>query len=178
MKRKKVMRDIGIFLLIMAGGMLGREGFPADLKVGTVDIQKAINECVAGKEARKVLSQEIEQFERLIAEKQKELQELQNSLEKQGILLTPDARKTKEMDLQTKIRDFQRWEEDRRNEISQKRLDMEKTVSIGLLKVIQKMGTDEDYTLILEKNETIVLFASQAMDMTDRVIKAYDAQKK
>ena len=82
------------------------------------------------------------------------------------------------MDLQTKFRGFQRWEEDRRNEISQKRLDMEKTISIGLLKVIQKIGDDEGYTLVLEKNETIVLFSSQAMDMTDRVIKAFDAQKK
>ncbi len=178
MNRKKIMRGIGIFLFIMVGGILGREGYPAELKVGTVDIQKAINECVAGREAKRALSHEIEQFERLTAEKRKGLQELQDSLEKQGIMLTPDARKTKEMDLQTKLRDFQRWEEDRRNEISQKRLDMEKTISIDLLKVIQKIGADEGYTLILEKNETIVLFSSQAMDMTDRVIKGYDAQKK
>jgi outer membrane protein len=178
MNRKRVMRSIGIFLLIMAGGILGREGYPAEFKVGTVDIQKAINECVGGREAKRALSQEIEQFERLTAEKQKELQDLQESFEKQGIMLTPDARITKEMDLQTKFRGFQRWEEDRRNEISQKRLDMEKTISIGLLKVIQKIATDESYTLVLEKNETILLFSSQAMDMTDRVIKAHDAQKK
>ena len=177
MNRKRVMRGIGIFLLIMAGGILGREGYPAEFKVGTVDIQKAINECVAGREAKRALSQEIEQFERLTGEKQKELQDLQDSLEKQD-LLTPDARRTKEMDLQTKFRGFQRWEEDRRNEITQKRLDTEKTISIGLLKVIQKIGADEGYTLVLEKNETIVLFSSEALDMTDRVIKAYDAEKK
>jgi outer membrane protein len=178
MNRKRVMRSIGIFLLIVVGGILGREGYTAEFKVGTVDIQRAINECVGGKEAKRALSQEIEQFERLAAEKQKELQDLQESFEKQGIMLTPDARRMKEMDLQTKLRGFQRWEEDRRNEISQKRLDMEKTISIGLLKVIQKIATDESYTLVLEKNETILLFSSQAMDMTDRVIKAHDAQKK
>jgi Skp family chaperone for outer membrane proteins len=44
--------------------------------------------------------------------------------------------------------------------------------------VIQKVGADEGYTLILDKNENIVLFASKAIDVTDRVIKAYDAQKK
>jgi outer membrane protein len=177
MNRKRVRRSIGIFLLIMAGGILGREGYPAEIKVATVDIQKAINECVAGREAKRALSQEIEQFERLTGEKQKELQDLQDFLEKQ-VMLTPDARRTKEMDLQTKFRGFQRWEEDRRNEITQKRLDTEKTISIGLLKVIQKIGADEGYTLVLEKNETIVLFSSEALDMTDRVIKAYDAEKK
>jgi outer membrane protein len=178
MNGKRVMRGIGLFLLIMAGGVLGREGYPAELKVGTVDIQKAINECVAGREAKRALSQEIEQFERLTSEKQKGLQDMQDSLEKQGIMLTPDARKSREMDLQTKIRDFKRWEEDRRNEISQKRLDMEKTISVDLLKVIQKIGADEGYTFILEKNETIVLFSSQSLDITDRVTKSYDARKK
>jgi hypothetical protein len=49
---------------------------------------------------------------------------------------------------------------------------------IGLLKVVQRLGGDEGYTLILEKNENIVLFASKSIDLTDRVIKAYDAQMK
>jgi Skp family chaperone for outer membrane proteins len=30
----------------------------------------------------------------------------------------------------------------------------------------------------LEKNEMIVLFASKSIDLTDRVIKIFDAQKK
>jgi Skp family chaperone for outer membrane proteins len=44
--------------------------------------------------------------------------------------------------------------------------------------VIQKLGADEGYTLILEKNEAIVLYASKVIDLTDRVIKLYDTQKK
>jgi len=44
--------------------------------------------------------------------------------------------------------------------------------------VIQKVGADEGYTFILEKNENIVLYISKTIDITDRVIKAYDAQKK
>jgi Skp family chaperone for outer membrane proteins len=49
---------------------------------------------------------------------------------------------------------------------------------MGLQKVIKKLGEEEGYTLILMKNENFVLFASKAIDITDRVIKAYDAQKK
>jgi Skp family chaperone for outer membrane proteins len=44
--------------------------------------------------------------------------------------------------------------------------------------VIQKIGADEGYTVILEKNESIVLYVAKSIDITDRVIKAYDAQKK
>lgn len=57
-------------------------------------------------------------------------------------------------------------------------MEMERTLFISLQKVIQKFGADEGYTLILEKNENIVLFASKPIDITDLVIKAHDAQKK
>ena len=93
-------------------------------------------------------------------------------------MLTPDARANKEKEYQSKLREFQRWGEDSQNELNQKRTEMERNISIGLVKVIQKIGAEDGYTLILDKNENIVLFASKAIDVTDRVIKAYDAQKK
>ncbi len=49
---------------------------------------------------------------------------------------------------------------------------------MSLQKVIQKLGADEGYTVILEKNEAIVLYTSKAIDITDRVIKLFDTQKK
>jgi outer membrane protein len=93
-------------------------------------------------------------------------------------MLTPDARATKEREFQNKSREFQRWGEDTQNELNQKRQEMERNISTALIKVIQKIGADEGYTLILEKNENIVLFASKTIDITDRAIKAFDAQKK
>ena len=87
-------------------------------------------------------------------------------------------RAEREKEYQTKLRDSQRWGEDSQNEVNQKRMEMERNIYIGLQKVIQKVGTDEGYTLILEKNENIVLFNSKSIDITDQVIKAYDAQKK
>lgn len=170
---KGLLAVIGIVLVGFIG--LARA---TDLKIAYVDIQKAVNESNAGKDAKKAITKEVEKFQRQIADKQKELQTLKESLEKQAPMLTPDARATREKEYQNKLREFQRWGEDNQNEINQKRVEMERNISIALIKVIQKVGTDEGYTLILEKNENIVLFASKAIDITDRVIKAYDAQKK
>jgi outer membrane protein len=164
---------IGMVLLGWFGSALA-----ADMKIAYVDIQKAVNECNAGKEAKKAITKEVEKFQRLIADKQRELQTMKESLEKQAPMLTPDARATREKDYQNKLREFQRWGEDTQNEINQKRMEMERNISMGFQKVIQKVGADDGYTLILEKNETIVLYVSKAIDITDRVIKAYDAQKK
>ena len=169
---------IRIFVFVTIGGFLTGKGYSADIKIGCVDMQKAVNECNAGKEAKQALIKETEKFQGLIGEKQKELQEMKESLEKQGLMLNPEARATREKELQTKFRDFQRWGEDSQNEINQKRVDMEKVISMGLQKVVQKIGADESYTLVLLNNENVVLFASKSIDLTDRVIKAFDAQKK
>ena len=173
---KNLRKFIGI--LVLAGGLFTGTVYSADIKVGSVDIQKAVNECNAGKEAQKALIKEAEKFQGLIAEKQKELQGMKESLEKQGLMLNPEARAGREKELQTNLRDFQRWGEDVQNELNQKRTEMEKNIFIGLQKVIQKLGAEEGYTVILEKNENIVLFTSKSTDITDLVIKVYDAQKK
>ena len=170
---KKLSVVIGMILLGWFGSV-----WAADLKIAYVDIQKAVNESNAGKDAKKLITKDVEKFQGQIADKQKILQTMKESLEKQAPMLNPDARATREKEYQNKLREFQRWGEDTQNEINQKRMEMERNISIGLQKVIQKVGADEGYTLILEKNESIVLFVSKALDITDRVLKAYDAQKK
>jgi len=171
---------VGVFLLVVLGGLHTEAVYSQsiNIKIGSVDIQKAVNECSAGKEAKKALTQEVEKFQRLIAEKQKELQDMKESLEKRGPMLNPEARAAKEKELQSRLRDFQRWGEDNQNEVKAKGMEIERNLAVGLQKVIQKMGADEGYTLVLEKNENIVLYASKSIDLTDRVIKAFDVQKK
>ena len=175
MKQKILRISTGIVLLI--GWWFGSV-FAAELKIGCVDIQRSVNNCNAGKEAKNTIIKEVEKFQRLTVEKQKELQTLKESLDKQNPLLKPEARATKEKEFQNKLREFQRWGEDNQNEINQKRMELERNIATGLLKDIQKIGAEEGFNLILEKNETIVLFTSKSIDLTDRVIKVYDLQKK
>jgi outer membrane protein len=171
---KRIGMVIGMMIL---SGWLGSV-WAADFKIAYVDIQRAVNECNAGKDAKKAITKEVEKFQRQIADKQKELQTMKESLEKQAPMLNPDARANREKEYQNKLREFQRWGEDTQNEINQKRTEMERNISIGLQKVIQKVGADEGYTFILEKNENVVLYISKTIDITDRMIKAHDAQKK
>ena len=165
-------------MVILIGGWFIGSVWSAELKVGCVDIQKAMNECQAGIEAKKAITKEMEKLQKLFGDRQKELQAMKESLDKQAPMLKPDARAAKEKEFQTKVRDYQRWLEDNQKEIQQKGLEMERTIAQGFQQVIKKIGEEEGYTFVLEKNENIVLFSSKAIDITDRVIKAFDAQKK
>jgi outer membrane protein len=164
-------------ILLFMGGWFG-SALADELKIGIVDLQRALNECQAGKDAKKADIKEVEKNQRQFAEKQQELQAMKDNLDKQAPMLTPEARSAKERELQIKARDFQRWQEDVQAEINQKRMDLMQTVQLGLRKVIKKLAEDEGYTIVLEKNENIVLFAVKAVEFTDRVVKLADAPKK
>jgi outer membrane protein len=174
MGRKKFLMVIGTIIL---GGWFGSV-WAAELKIGFVDVQRAVNECQAAVEATKALTKEAERLQRVYEEKQKELRTMKESFEKQSLMLTSEARVNKEKELQSKLKEFQRWQEDTQNEMNQKRIEMERNIVMGLQKVIQKIGADEGFTFVLVKNENILLYASKSLDLTDRVIKAFDAQKK
>jgi len=176
MNKKKIAIMMGILLLIESGFTLSMAF--GELKVGCVDIQRAMNECHAGIEAKKAIGKEMEKLQKLFGERQKELQAMKESFDKQALMMKPEARAAKEKEFQTKVRDYQRWLEDNQKEIQQKGREMELTILQGVQKVVKKIGEEEGYTLVLEKNENIVLYSSKAIDFTDRVIKGYDAQKK
>ena len=177
---RKIIQRLGIVLgsFMVVGWLLALPGWCAEVKIGAVDIQKAVNECQAGKEAKKNLLGEAEKLQKMAGDRQKELQGMKESLEKQAPMLTQEARASKEKEFQNKGREFQRWVEDSQNELNQKRVETERKVAQELFKVVQKIGAEEGYTVILERNENIVLFTTNAIDLTERVIKASDSQKK
>lgn len=163
-----------LFAVLLSAGGLGAE----DLKIGYVDARKAMNECKAGKKAKDNITAEIERIQSQIMSRQNELDTLKESISRQATVLTDSAKSAKEREYQQKQREYQRWADEIQVDIKQKRDELETNISRDLQKVIQKIGEDDGYTIILEKNEKIVLFASKAIDLTDRVIKGLDALSK
>ncbi len=162
-----------VFVILLTSGGVGAE----DLKFGYVDARKAMNECKSGKKAKDTIAMEIEKIQNQIMTRQNELDTLKESIARQATVLTEDAKSAKEREYQQKAREYQRWADEIQVDIKQKRDELETVISRDLQKVIQKIGEDEGYTIILEKNEKIVLFVSKAIDLTDRVIKGIDALK-
>lgn len=170
----KVIILCGVFALLVSGAM----AYAAELRIGYVDIQRALNESEAGKKAKVVMESEYQKFQTEIAQRRKEIQDFQETLQKQGMMLSEKARKEKEKDYQNKVKDFKRWGEDRQGELKQKEIELTKAALQGLGTVVKKLGEEEKFTLILEKNEAIVLYASGTIDLTDRVIKLFNSTNK
>ncbi len=146
----------------------------AEVKIGCVDIQRALNESNAGKAAKVVMEAEYKKFQSEIAQRQQELQALQETLQRQGLMLSEKGRQEKEREYQDKVKDYKRWGEDRQGELKRKERELTKATLTGLREVVKKLGDQEKFTLILETNETIILHFSASLDLTDRVIEMFN----
>lgn len=175
-KVKKMNRILGIVLVSLILSVV--PALSADVKVGYVDLQKALNQSEAGKAAKERITKTVRDYEGTVETRQKELRKLKEELEKQALVLSEDARSTRERDYQQKLRDFQRFTKDIQDELQQKDAEFTQRILKELIQVIEEMGQKEGFTIILEKTESSILYAGSNIDITDRVIKTYDARHK
>lgn len=150
----------------------------AEVKLGYIDLQKALNNCEAGKAAKDKIGVKVKEYETVIDQRQKELKKLKDDIEKQALLLSEEARGAKERDYQQKLKDFQRFTKDIQEELQQRDADFTKSILDDMTKIIAEVGAKDGYTIILEKTESAVLYADDGVDLTDKIIKAYDASRK
>lgn len=148
----------------------------SDYKLAFVDLQKALNLSKAGQDAKEKFAKEVEEAEEKLALKQEELKRLKEVLEKQSALLTEETLKEKERDYQAKLRDFKRLYEDSQNELKLQDNEAVKAILEELVTVTQTYGQEKGFTFIFEKSESALLFADEAMDVTEAIIKIYDQQ--
>jgi len=148
----------------------------SEYKLAFVDLQKALNLCKAGQDAKEKFGKEVEKAEAQLSLKQEELQKLKESLEKQSAMLNEETFKKKEKDYQAKLRDFKRLYEESQDELKAQDNDAVKEILAELVKVTQKYGKEKGYTLIFEKSESALLYADENLELTEAIIKIYDTQ--
>ncbi len=170
MKKMMVLASILSFLLFTSAAVA------AEMKIGYVDLQKALNMSSSGKAAKEKMKAKFKDYDADVQKKQDELKKLKDDLEKQAMLLSAEARAAKERDYQQKVKDYQRMTKDIQEELQQADQDYTRKILEEIFKVVQSLGKQEGYTLVLEKTESSILYASDAIDLTDRVIQTYDKQ--
>ena len=168
---RKICLGIVIFLILF--GVEPTFG-ASDYKLAYVDLQKALNLCKAGQDAKEKFAKEVEEAEGKLALKQEELKKLQEILEKQSAMLTEETLKEKEKDYQAKLRDFKRLYEDSQNELKLQDNEAVKAILEELVIITQEYGKEKGFTFIFEKSESALLFADEARDVTEAILKIYD----
>jgi outer membrane protein len=146
------------------------------IKFGSIDVQKVLNESETGKKAKSDLETLIKTRQSNIDEKGKAIEKLKTDVEKQASVLSSEARKNKEDELEKLLREYQRIVQDSQAEIKKKEGEFTDTILREIRELIEKIGEEEWYTLVIERG--MVLYSNKGIDITDSVLKKYDELKK
>lgn len=169
-----------IFLVGICVAALGivRIASAADaLKIGYVDLRVALNESEAGKKAKAELESLIKAKQGAIEDKGRGIERLKGELEKQASVLSAEAKKAKEEEMDRLMRDYQRLVQDSQAEVKKKENELTGTILKELREIIDRIGQEGGYSLILENVEGIILYSRKDLDITEKVIKMYNESK-
>ena len=155
---RRIYMSVVLSVLCLPAFVLVQE--PADLddiKVGYVDLQTALNESQAGKKAKETFKAQMSRMEKKLERRKKQIDQLTADLEKKALL-----------------RDFKRLYEDSKQELELKDKELTSRIVAELRQIVYDLGEQGNYTVILEGNNTVVLFGAKAIDLTKNVISSYD----
>jgi outer membrane protein len=161
---------------MLLGGHVTRSD-AAGSRIGYVDVQRVIVRSVAGVAAREQLEKDKVAMQKDVDNRKVEVDKLREEMEKKGLVLSAESRREKEETLQRKVRDLRRLAEDLEKELQKKEQAATQKILQELTGIIEKMGKERGFLLIVERRSGGVIYGDPEGDVTDEVIKLYDQEK-
>lgn len=149
----------------------------AQNKVGTINIQQAIVSTKDGQKAAAELQTRFEPRRKDIEKANAAVQALQEQYKKLGTVGSDDAKRKLQAEIELKSKSLQRDSEDAQAEFDQEQQKVLNELGGRIMQVINKYATDNGFSMILDISspQTPVIWASNTLDITNEVIKLYDA---
>jgi outer membrane protein len=175
-----------VVLVAAAAGLGGAAAFaqapapaPATaggMRIGFVDVQRVLARSAAGVAAREQLEREKAVMQKEVDGRRVEIDRLRDELEKKGPLMTSDARRDREEQLERKRRDATRMMDDFQRELAKKEQALAQKVLQEVSVVVDRVGKQRAYFMIVERRGAGVLYFSPDADLTEEIIRAYDQE--
>ncbi len=164
--RNRLMAAVTLLALIAAAPAR------ADIKLAYVDVQRALNECEAGKSAKGEFRNKVQAVEQKLQNQQNEVAQLKDELEKKGMLMKPEQRQNLQDEYVTKAKNFERNFKDTKDDLERRDQEITGKIIHDLAEVIRDVGEKSGYTMVLEKQS--ILWGAPGVDITDQVIRTYN----
>ncbi|SDL10871.1 periplasmic chaperone for outer membrane proteins Skp [Maridesulfovibrio ferrireducens] len=175
------MRKI-LFLVLVLVLAFQAHAFAGTQKIGVAAMGKLIKDSEAGQAAQKQMEKKFVSAKKKLESKQKELEALKQSLQKQSLVLSLEAKQDKELEFKRKVRDYQ----DLAQATQRKMQAEEQKVGTPVLEII-KAAVDtyakkNSFIAIFDKGSSGFLYVDETIDVTNEILlemnRAYRAGKK
>lgn len=148
----------------------------AEQKLGVVDLQRVLLESEKGKTAKQTIGKKVAELDGKLKAERDALKKMKDDIEAQSPMLKEDARAKKMRDYEDRVTRFKRMAKDGQTTVQNQDAELTRSILKDVFKVVERVGEKQGYTLILEKSESRIMFADDAINITEIVIKEYNAQ--
>jgi outer membrane protein len=159
-----------VFLIGGYSGVLARE-----IKIGVVNTERILRESAPAILAQRKIEKEFLVYDERIKKMASEIKDLQEQLEKNDKSIAIEERRTKERELANVSRQYQRAQQQMREDLSMRQNEEYSLILERVNKTIKNIAENESYDLILQLQDSV--YRSQRIDITNQVIRALAGQE-
>jgi len=143
-------------------------------KLGLVDLQRCILETVAGTRAKKDLEAAFAKGQAQLDKKTKDLQKKAEDLRAKAAMLSQDEIVKRQQELMQKDQELQQLYGQLQEDIATKEAQLTEKIYKNVAAIVKDVAAEEGLQLVLVRSQATVLYANPKLDLTNRVIVAYD----
>ncbi len=176
-KRNQNLKNFSLALVLSSLSIAFAQA-AAEVKIGTVDMQKALQSVDSGKKAKAQLEKEFNAKKKELQGEETSIRKATEEFKKQSLVMSDEARAKKQGELQERIMKFQELTSRSQMEIQQKEKELTQPLINRLKGIIADLAKKGDYSVVLEKSENSVLFSLEKDDLTSEVISNFNKQAK
>ena len=140
----------------------------AESRIGFVNSQRILNDAPQAARAKKKIEKDFEKRDQDLQRIAKQLQGMQETLDKNAVTMAESERRTKEREFADLNRDFQRKQREFREDMSQRQNEEMAAIFERVNKTTKQIAEAEKYDIIFQE----AVYANPRIDITDKVIKA------
>lgn len=163
-------------VLFAVGAMLaiGTAASDGGIKIGVVDIEQAISSTEEGKAAREEFARKKREAQASVQPLFDKYRALEEEMKAKKFVLSDEALYQKQLDLVELQNEIQAKgkEIEGQMQVDQRRLERPLLAKLG--EIIESLGKQEGFTMILRRGTPGVLYTREALDITDMVIERYN----
>lgn len=157
-----------LLMMVLCAGLAIPSMANAEFRVGFVNAERVMRESAPALRAQKKLDKEFEKRQQDLEKTAKQLQAMQDQLEKGAVTMSETERHQKEREFQDLNRDYQRRQREFREDRNQRQNEELSGVLDRANKAIKQVAEAEKFDLIVQD----AVYFNPRIDITDKVIKA------
>ncbi len=166
-------KKIATLLVALMASLPASYASATELKIGYVNTQRIFRDAPAAVKAAKKIETEFSKRDQELQRMAKQLQSMQEGLEKNAVTMAETERRTKEKDLNELSREFQRKQREFREDLNLRQNEENAAIIEKANKAIKQLAEAEKFDLIVQD----VVWVNPKLDVTEKVIKALSESK-